>query len=121
MKTLIVYCAVFIAFGVGLVSCNDKQIDIGPVTDTINILSLEASSRSIKAWDTTTITVVAAGEHLQYYWEANHGDINGSGAIVKYAAGNCCLGINTITCRVFNENGYVEDTIQIRVRHYFDD
>lgn len=121
MKSLIICTCIALVFLSLVVSCNDKPDDLGPVTNEISIISLEASSRSIKAWDTTTLTVVGEGVNLQYFWEANHGDIKGEGALVKYAAGNCCLGLNTITCRVFNETGYVEDTIQIRVRHYLDD
>lgn len=112
--------SIFVLFA-GLCACNDKQDDLGQVSNEIRIISLEASSRSIKAWDTTTISVVAEGLNLQYYWEANHGDIKGDGAVVKYAAGNCCVGMNTISCRVFNTSGYIEDTIQIRVRNYLGD
>lgn len=120
MRNLIKYPIVLIFIGILVFACKEKSEDIGPVSDEIRIISLEASFRNIKAWDTTSITVVAEGENLQYYWEANHGDIKGSGTSVKYAAGNCCIGMNIITCRVFNDSGHVEDTIQIRVRHYFE-
>ena len=100
-------------------ACNKDKFPQN-ISDEIQIIRLEASFRNIKAWDTTTITVLASGENLSYAWEANHGDIKGSGTQVKYAAGNCCIGLNTITCRAFNETGYQEDTIQIRIRHYLD-
>ncbi|PKP51994.1 MAG: hypothetical protein CVT92_10920 [Bacteroidetes bacterium HGW-Bacteroidetes-1] len=104
-----------------LLSCGKEDGKKDVVSDQIKIISLDASQRNIKAWDTTSITVIATGENLSYAWEANHGDIKGSGIHIKYAAGNCCIGMNTITCKVFNETGFVEDTIQIRVRHYLED
>jgi hypothetical protein len=84
----------------------------------IAITALTASLRVVEAWDTTLITVEATGSDLQYGWEANHGDITGSGKTIKYAAGECCVGLNTITCRVFNSTGEVSDTIMIRVTPY---
>lgn len=85
----------------------------------IKIISLTATVNPVKAWDTTLITMVATGTNLQYAWEANHGDFKGSGMTVKYAAGQCCVGLNTITCRVFNDTGEVSDTIMIRVTSYY--
>lgn len=102
-----------------LFSCKKSEVP-KKISKEIEILSLDASFRNIRAWDTTSITVIAKGENLSYFWQANHGDIKGTGSQIKYAAGNCCIGLNTITCRVFNETGFVEDTIQIRVRHYLD-
>ncbi|MDP2236434.1 MAG: hypothetical protein Q8J88_08375 [Bacteroidales bacterium] len=102
-----------------LFSCKKSEVP-KKISNEIEIISLDASFRTIKAWDTTSITVIAKGENLSYFWEANHGDIKGNGSQIKYAAGNCCVGLNTITCRVFNETGFVEDTIQIRVKHYLD-
>lgn len=99
-------------------SCSNKD-DTKP-SDSIKIISLTASLNPVKAWDTTVITVVATGDSLQYGWKANHGDFNGSGNTIKYAAGECCVGLNTITCRVFNNTGEVSDTVMIRVTSYFD-
>ncbi len=115
MKILIAFCMSLLLF-----SCSKNDEVPDRPSDQIVILSFEATHRNIKAWDTTTITVVAEGQNLEYFWEANHGDIKGQGMTVKYAAGNCCIGLNTITCKVFNETGFAEDTIQIRVRHYLD-
>lgn len=99
-------------------SCAKKDVDKLKPNPDIHIISLQATLPVVMAWDTTSITVNATGDNLSYSWEANHGDILGSGISVKYAAGQCCIGLNTITCRVFNELGYAEDTIQIRVTPY---
>ena len=98
-------------------SCKKEQ----PVTPTgdITIVSLTSTLNPVKAWDTTLITMTATGSDLNYGWEADHGNIVGSGSQVKYAAGECCVGLNTITCRVFNDTGEVSDTIKIRVTSYF--
>jgi hypothetical protein len=101
-----------------LASCEKNNQENLKLNPDIQILSLEATIKEVMAWDTTTLTVHATGNNISYSWEANHGDILGSGISVKYAAGQCCIGLNTITCRVFNEQGYAEDTIQIRVTPY---
>jgi len=88
-------------------------------TGDIQIQSLTATLLKVKAWDTTLLTMEATGSNLQYGWEANHGSITGSGKTVKYAAGECCVGLNTITCRVFNETGEASDTIMIRVNSHY--
>ncbi len=100
-----------------LFSCSKENADKGP--GDIRIQSLTSTLNPIEAWDTTLITVEATGSNLQYGWEANHGDFKGSGKTVKYAAGECCVGLNTITCRVFNDTGQVTDTIMIRVTTHY--
>jgi hypothetical protein len=100
-----------------LLSCSKEKTHQG--AGDIQIRSLSCTLNPIEAWDTTLITVEATGSNLQYGWEANHGDVNGSGKTVKYAAGECCVGLNTITCRVFNDTGEVSDTIMIRVTTHY--
>ncbi|MEI6435659.1 MAG: hypothetical protein WCP32_12495 [Bacteroidota bacterium] len=100
-----------------LFSCSKEKTE-KPAGD-IQIQSLTCTLNPIEAWDTTLITVEAVGSNLQYGWQANHGDINGSGKTVKYSAGECCVGLNTITCRVFNDAGEVSDTIMIRVTTHY--
>jgi hypothetical protein len=102
-----------------VLSYSCKKKDQSQPTGDITIVSLSATLNPVKAWDTTLITVSATGSNLQYGWEADHGSIVGSGPAVKYAAGECCVGMNTITCRVFNDTGEVSDTIKIRVTSYF--
>lgn len=97
---------------------DDKIIIIDDTTDQISIDSLTATFYSVKAWDSTTITSYASGIDLIYAWECDHGNFNGSGTQIKYAAGECCVGVNTITCTVSNELGKVSKTIQIEVTSY---
>lgn len=101
---------------IALFSCSKEKSEKS--TGDIRILSLTATLRQVKAWDTTVITMEATGSNLEYGWEANHGDFKGSGKTVKYAAGQCCVGLNTIKCRVFNDTGEDSDTIMIRVTSY---
>lgn len=98
-------------------SCSKEKTENS--TGDIEVQSLSATLTQLEAWDTTLITMIATGSNLQYAWEANHGDITGSGKTVKYAAGECCVGLNTITCRVFNNTGEVSDTIMIRVTTHY--
>lgn len=99
------------------VSCSKEKAE--KTAGDIQVQSLSCTLNPIEAWDTTLITMEATGSNLQYGWEANHGDINGSGKTVKYAAGECCVGLNTITCRVFNDTGEVSDTIMVRVTTHY--
>ncbi|HNW75910.1 MAG TPA: hypothetical protein PKJ28_03390 [Bacteroidales bacterium] len=99
-------------------SCAEK--DNTQPSEEIKINSLTASENPVKAWDTAVITVEATGDNLQYRWEANHGNFRGGGKQIRYAAGECCVGLNTITCTVSNSSGKVSDTIMIRVTSYFD-
>ncbi len=96
-----------------LYACSKKD-NTAPSTE-ISIVSLTASANPVMAYDTSVITVVATGSNLQYGWVVNHGKIKGSGSTVKYSACQSCIGLNTITCRVFNETGEVSDTVMVRV------
>jgi len=103
-----------------LVACEEKPIDpIENTTNEITIDSLTANYLSIKAWDSTTINCYAQGENLIYAWNCDHGNFNGEGTQIKYAAGECCVGTNTITCTVSNETGEVSEDILIEVTSYF--
>jgi hypothetical protein len=107
---------IYLILMIGMVfmaACSKKE-NTNPSGD-IKILSLTETVNPVVAYDTTVITVVATGENLQYGWVANHGKIKGSGTTIKYSACYSCIGLNTITCRVFNETGEVSDTIMIRV------
>ena len=100
--------------GLAMLSACSKKDNPGP-SSQIKIVSLTASANPVMAYDTTVITVVATGDNLQYGWVVNHGKIKGSGTTIKYSACQSCIGLNTITCRVFNETGEVSDTIMVRV------
>lgn len=111
---------IMLMFSFGLFSCDKKDSDSGTnTTDKIIIDSLTASHYTVKAWDTTTITCYATGQNMIYAWECDHGNFNGGGTQIKYAAGECCVGINTIICTVSNETGHVSEPIQIEVTSYF--
>ncbi|MCB2218749.1 MAG: hypothetical protein KQI35_00025 [Bacteroidetes bacterium] len=116
VKYIIVITTIFS----GLIACEkDKDQKPSDTTDQITIDSLIASLYSVKAWDTATITCYANGIDLVYSWECDHGNFNGGGTQIKYAAGECCIGLNTITCTVSNETGQVTKDIQIEVTSYF--
>ncbi len=100
--------------GLALLSACSKKDNSEP-SSQIRIDSITASENPVMAYDTSMITVYATGENLQYKWVANHGKIKGSGTTVKYSACQSCQGLNTITCKVFNETGEVSDTIMVRV------
>ncbi|PLW95741.1 MAG: hypothetical protein C0591_10465 [Marinilabiliales bacterium] len=104
-----------------LVACQKTDNDNGDTTDLIKIDSLTASFYTVKAWDTTTITCFARGDSITYGWECDHGNFNGGGLQIRYAAGQCCVGLNTITCTVSNKEGIVSDTVKINVTLYIDD
>lgn len=103
----------------GAGSCQKNNDIKEDTTDKISIDSLTANYKTVVAWDTTTITCYATGDSLIYSWECDHGNFNGSGTHIKYAAGECCVGINTITCSVSNYLGVVSDEIKIEVTSYY--
>lgn len=108
---------IFIVLSVSVIACSKKK-DTMPSAD-IKILSLTATVNPVKAFDTTVITMEAIGDSLQYSWKANHGKLKGSGKEIKYSACESCIGLNTITCTVFNYTGEVSDTVMIRVYSYW--
>lgn len=109
-----------ILFVIIFFSCT-KEKDEPLDTGAIKIISLTASDTSLIAWiDTANIVIVASGDDLDYEWSCNHGTLRGSGTNVKYTAGECCVGLNTITCRVFNDSSSVSRDINIRITSYFD-
>ena len=114
------YSLFLIVIIIFLLACeknNDPIIE--NTSNEISIDSLTANLYTVKAWDTTTINCYAKGENLIYAWECDHGNFNGGGNQIKYAAGECCVGLNTISCTVSNETGQVIRTIQIEVTSYF--
>lgn len=117
MKNLI-----FIIIGIVIFSwsCQKTDDDNFDTSDEISIDSLTATYYSLKAWDTTGINCYATGDSLVYSWECDHGSFNGSGNKIKYAAGECCIGINTIICTVTNSTGKVSKDIKIEVTSYYE-
>ncbi len=113
--------ALLLLFACLIFACK-KEDDTPPEGPTEHVIidSLTATFYTVKAWDTTTITCYARGENLVYGWECDHGNFNGSGTQIKYAAGECCIGLNTITCTVSNDSATVSKDIQIEVTTYFE-
>lgn len=102
------------------ISCSKEQ-DQPADTGAIKIVSLTANDTVLKAWyDTTDINVVATGDSLKYKWSCNHGTLHGSGKTVQYMAGECCVGLNTITCTVYNDTSSISKDINIRITSYFE-
>ena len=118
MKHILLFVLLIIIF---LAACHKNNIDEGDTTDLISIDSLRATFYTVKAWDTTTITCYAKGDSIIYSWECDHGNFNGGGHQIRYAAGECCIGINTITSTVSNSTGKVSEEIKIEVTSYYDD
>lgn len=103
-----------------IISCSKEENEPAD-TGAIKIISLTATDTVLKAWmDTASITVVATGDRLEYEWSCNHGTLHGRGTTVKYMAGECCIGLNTITCRVYNDTSSISKDINIRITSYFD-
>jgi hypothetical protein len=105
---------------IAIIAACEKEKDKGIPSDKIRIDSLTATFDTVKAWDTTTITCYAFGDSLEYAWECDHGNFNGSGTHIKYAAGQCCIGTNTIICTISNNTGFASKEIQIVVTSYYD-
>jgi len=102
------------------ISCN-KEEDQPSDTGAIKIISITATDTILKAWvDTANITVVATGDNLNYEWQCNHGTLHGSGSQVQYMAGECCVGLNTVTCRVYNDTSSISKDIDIRITSYLE-
>ncbi len=118
MRLSLAIIVLFISF---ITACNKTDDTKTNTTDQISIDSLKASFYTVKAWDTTTISCYAIGDSIIYAWECDHGNFNGGGHQIKYAAGECCVGMNTITCTVSNTSGEVSDTVKIHVTSYFED
>ncbi|OQX77116.1 MAG: hypothetical protein B6D61_07705 [Bacteroidetes bacterium 4484_249] len=112
------YVLVLIVISIFMFACEKDEVDQN-ISDKIQIDSLTATFYTVKAWDSTLISCYARGESLIYSWEADHGNFNGSGTQIKYAAGECCVGLNTITCTISNETGQTSKDIQIEVTSYY--
>lgn len=97
-----------------LFACNKDETS-SEGQGAVNIISLTAIDTVLNAWQTTKVLVVAEGDGLIYQWEADHGEINGSGEQIEYMAGTCCTGINTITCTVSNSENSDQEQIKLRI------
>lgn len=72
------------------------------------IKSISVDPLNIRVGTSATIAVDAVdpdGDAVSYSWSTPLGDIIGSGALVKYTAAYCCVGINSITVVVEDTRG----------------
>lgn len=106
---------IFLIFLVTVLSCKEEPPTPPINLDEVSIVSLIAEDTVLNAWQTISINVTADGDSLEYNWEADHGELNGSGSEVQYMAGTCCTGINTITCTVSNPISSKNEQITVRV------
>jgi hypothetical protein len=120
-RTLKIIAPVIIAlFALLLTTSCTKDEELPVDTGEIKILSYTASDTVLQAWmDTATIVMQASGLNIDYEWSCNHGTIHGGGDTVRYMAGECCVGLNTITCRVFNDSSSISRDMNIRITSYF--
>jgi len=91
----------------------DKDDTSSEGVGAVQLISLTANDTVLNAWQVTKIFAHAEGQSLIYKWEADHGEINGSGEQIEYMAGTCCTGTNTITCTVSNSEN--SDSKQIKL------
>ncbi|MBI9066573.1 MAG: hypothetical protein JEZ09_04730 [Salinivirgaceae bacterium] len=112
MMTKILYSLILLVAILSSSCTKDESKSDG--TGNVTIESLIADDTVLNVWVPTKITVTASGDELIYNWEADHGELNGSGSQVEYMAGTCCTGINTITCTVANSTK--SDSKQIKIR-----
>ena len=96
-------------------SCKEEPTTTPTITNEVKIISLTVEDSVLNAWQTINVAVIAEGDSLEYSWEADHGEINGSGSQIQYMAGTCCEGINTITCTVSNTISSKSQQIKVRV------
>jgi hypothetical protein len=106
----------FVAASLVIVSCKKEDV-AEKKSGSIEFLSLEAASDSLDKGSTTRILANANGKSIEYHWSATAGDIFGNGAEIIYAASNCCLSQNTITCTIKDNKGNkVSKSLVIHVR-----
>jgi len=99
-------------------SCTNKDETDPIVTGALKITSLQATLDTVMAWDTTKITVLTNLPTTRIKWEADHGTLIGSGATITYYAGMCCIGTNTIKCRVEGSDGIDTASMKIHITPY---
>ena len=101
-----------IFFAAFLLAC-EKDNNSSEGVGAVKLISLTANDTVLNAWQVTKVYANAEGESLVYQWEADHGELNGSGEQIEYMAGTCCTGTNTITCTVSNSEN--SDSKQIKL------
>jgi hypothetical protein len=96
-KTFLLF--LFIPF---LIACGEEIEEETVIKQPLDFQSLKADKDTLISGETTSITAVATGYELTYYWSATTGAILGSGARVTYASSPCDCGKSRITCQVMD-------------------
>ncbi len=112
------YCLLVLFTLLLLYSCTGKDKSDPVVTGALKITSLKATMDTVMAWDTTKISVITNLPATHIKWEADHGTLIGSGATITYYAGMCCIGTNTIKCRVEGDEGIDTASLRIHITPY---
>lgn len=102
-----------------ILGCSDSIL--GTANDEsgdLEIISMTADPEIIYVGSTSKVTIKTNMEEgLTYRWWASLGYIIGSGSEVQYSASSCCVGVNSITCTVSDDNGNeVSKSVLVRVR-----
>ncbi len=116
------YFLFFVLIVFVLYACKKEGIDKNdpPKVNAGLIDSIYVSKDSLKAWmDTAFIKVFPSRPGLEIRWSVDHGTLKGSGNAVYYFAGECCLGINTIECKVISDTAMQQIDIPVLVYSYF--
>ena len=121
-RTSIYFQTLILSVLLTVIACSNKDND--PPMDIDNnpglIDSLVARCDTIVAYtDTTSITVFTNVSGLKIEWSADHGTLLGEGNRIVYFSGQCCVGDNTITCRVVSDSQTSEKSVKIHVKSYF--
>ena len=102
-----------------ILGCSDSIF--GTASDEsgdLEIISMTADPEVIYVGSTSVVTIKTNMEEgLTYRWWASLGYIIGSGSEVQYSASSCCVGTNSITCIVTDNNGNeVSQWVLVRVK-----
>ena len=119
----ILQAVILIALLAGI-SCSKNDKELLPDDENTHGLidSLVTRIDTIRAMkDTTSITVYTNMPDVKIQWSTDHGTILGGGKRIVYYSGECCVGGNTVTCRVTSAGQSSEKSIKIHVISYFEE
>jgi hypothetical protein len=105
-------------------ACNKNDKELLPDDENTPSLidSLVTRLDTIRAMkDTTSISVYTNMTDVQIQWSADHGTILGGGKRIVYYSGECCVGGNTVTCRVTTDTRSSVKSLKIHVLSYFEE
>lgn len=86
-----------------ILSCKKKEPKKPSTDPQFTFVSLTADATTLKQGDVTNIKANVTGT-VTYAWSITAGDVFGSGNNVLFAAGSCCTGNHTVTCKVTDSN-----------------